>query len=78
MTTNNNNKETKKISLETMIDNINQIVDTLDQKKIPLDKSLNMFEEGMVLIKKAKKELSRINERMIEIIKINPNADNDD
>lgn len=42
---------TKKISFEMGIERLEQIVNDLDQNKIPLEQALDLFQEGIGLVK---------------------------
>lgn len=57
----------KKNDFETVMTKLNKIVEKLEDPSIKLEKSIELYEEGMILIKTAEKYLKEA-ERKIKII----------
>lgn len=61
------NNETKPKSFESSLEALEQIVRQLEQGELPLEKSLELFEQGIRLSKECQERLSQA-ERRIEIL----------
>lgn len=61
----NNEQETK--SFEASLEALEQIVHELDQGDLPLEKSLELFEQGILLSRQCQERLSQA-ERRIEVL----------
>ncbi|MBN1151355.1 exodeoxyribonuclease VII small subunit [candidate division WOR-3 bacterium] len=57
----------KKMTFEKMMSRIGEIVEALENPELPLEKSIELFEEGMNLIKSTRSYLSEA-EKKIRII----------
>jgi exodeoxyribonuclease VII small subunit len=53
----------KKDTFEASLNNLEKIVEELESKDLPLEKSLEMFEEGVGLYKECKKHLDKVEKR---------------
>ncbi len=71
MDTSNNNKP----SLEKIMAELKGITAKLEDKNISIDKAIAGFEKGMNLIKLAKEELTRIDEKISKIINKNKESE---
>lgn len=60
-------EKSKNASFEKMMSRIGEIVDALEDPNIPLEKSIDLYEEGMKLIKKTRSYLFEA-EKRIKII----------
>jgi len=63
----------KEMSLEDAIDRLEEIVDLLESGENPLEKSLELFEEGIGLVKLCNKKLETV-ENSVKIL-INNNGE---
>lgn len=61
------NNETKPKSFESSLEALEQIVRQLEQGELPLEKSLELFEQGIRLSKECQERLGQA-ERRIEIL----------
>lgn len=61
------NNETKTKSFESSLEALEQIVRQLEQGELPLEKSLELFEQGIRLSKECQERLGQA-ERRIEIL----------
>ena len=61
------NNETKPQSFESSLEALEQIVRQLEQGELPLERSLELFEQGIRLSKECQERLSQA-ERRIEIL----------
>ncbi len=59
--------EKKKISLEAALSRLEEIVEEMENEKLPLDKSLKLYEEGIGLVAKCSEELESA-KRKIKIL----------
>ncbi len=59
----------KKLSFEASIKKIEEIVESLEQGEIPLEKSLKLFEEGIKQIRSCQQELSTAQLTVEKLIK---------
>ncbi|MBN2363671.1 exodeoxyribonuclease VII small subunit [candidate division WOR-3 bacterium] len=60
-------EKSKSVSFEKMMSRIGEIVDSLEDPNLPLEKSIDLYEEGMKLIKKTRSYLFEA-EKRIKII----------
>ena len=60
------------LSFENQMERLKKIVELLEKEDIDLDKSIDLYQEGLVLSKSLKKELDKFEEK---IEKINKNND---
>ena len=61
------NQEKEAVSLETGLQQLEVIVKTLEQKDIPLEKALNLFQEGVGLVQRCSGILNQA-EKQMEIL----------
>ena len=59
--------EKKKISLEDSMSRLEEIVKEMENEKLPLDKSLKLYEEGIGLVERCSSELESA-KRKIQIL----------
>ena len=59
--------EKKKINLEETMKRLEEIVSELEGEKLPLDRSLKLYEEGIKLVQGCNKELEGV-KRKIQIL----------
>ncbi len=59
--------EGEALSLETILDRLTRVVDSLERGDLPLEDSLRMFEEGVRLTREGQRRLDAA-ERRIEIL----------
>ena len=57
----------KEISFETAIERLEEIVNQLESGNFPLDKSLELFEEGTKLVNNCNKKLNEV-EKSVKIL----------
>ena len=62
-------KKESTISYEKIFDQLEKIVQKMDSGDIPLEKSLELFEQGMILIKDGKEKLDNAEARVKKLIK---------
>ena len=55
--------EKKKIGLESAMARLEEIVNEMENEKLPLDKSLKLYEEGIGLVAKCSEELEVASEK---------------
>ncbi len=60
------------LSFENQMERLKKIVELLEKEDIDLDKSIDLYQEGLVLSKSLKEELDKFEEK---IEKINKNND---
>lgn len=68
--------EKKKLGLEEMMARLEEITKTLEDEKLPLDKSLKLYEEGIGLASKCASELDAA-KRKIKILQQGENGEID-
>lgn len=56
--------ERKKTDIESLMKRLEEIVSEMEQEKIPLDKSLKLYEEGIGLVAKCSEELESAKRRI--------------
>lgn len=61
-------EEMKALSYEEMMDRLEKIIARMDDGNIPLEDSLNAFDEGMLLIQVAREKLESYRARIEENI----------
>lgn len=61
-------KQQKKLSFEEDLKRLEEIVATLEQGEAPLDKSLALFEEGQVVLKRCRKVLADAQVRVEKLL----------
>lgn len=59
----------KKISFESALKNLEEIVGKMEAGDLPLDQSLKKFEEGMDLVKLCEKQLQEAEGRVEKLMK---------
>ena len=59
--------EKKKMSLEVAMARLEEIVSEMEREKLPLDKSLKLYEEGIGLVSRCSEELENA-KRKIQIL----------
>ena len=59
--------EKKKMSLEAAMTRLDEIVNEMESEKLPLDKSLKLYEEGIGLVARCSEELEAA-KRKIQIL----------
>jgi exodeoxyribonuclease VII small subunit len=62
-------KKESTISYEKIFEQLEKIVQKMDSGDIPLEKSLELFEQGMILIKDGKEKLDNAEARVKKLIK---------
>ena len=62
-------KKESTISYEKIFDQLEKIVQKMDSGDISLEKSLELFEQGMILIKDGKEKLDNAEARVKKLIK---------
>lgn len=62
------NKET--VNFKQELDRLNEIVNKISSKALPLEESLKLYEEGNEIIKKLEKELVSAEEKVEKIVDI--------
>ena len=62
-------KKESTISYEKIFNQLEKIVQKMDSGDIPLEKSLELFEQGMILIKDGKEKLDNAEARVKKLIK---------
>lgn len=66
--------EEKKLSLEEAIEKLEKIVSEMENDKLPLEKSLKLYEEGVRLVALCSEELE-VAKRRIEILQSGKNGE---
>ncbi len=66
--------EKKKMSLEESIARLEEIVLEMENEKLPLDRSLKLYEEGIKIVSKCSGELEAV-KRKIQILQRNSDGD---
>ena len=66
--------ENKKLSLEEAIEKLEKIVSEMENDKLPLEKSLKLYEEGVRLVALCSEELE-VAKRRIEILQSGKNGE---
>ena len=66
-------QEEEKVSLETALQNLENIVKTLEQKDLPLEKALTLFKEGVGLVQYCSSVLNQA-EKQMEILLVGPDG----
>ena len=61
------------VSLETGLQHLEQIVKTLEQKDLPLEKALSLFKEGVGLVQYCSSVLNQA-EKQMEILLVGPDG----
>lgn len=56
--------ERKKTDIESLMKRLEEIVSEMEQEKLPLDKSLKLYEEGIGLVAKCSEELESAKRRI--------------
>ncbi len=69
MTDKNQEKNIKELSFEEAITGLTEIVDKIEQGRIPLQESLDQYEKGMALIKHCRSILQQAEQRIEKITK---------
>lgn len=57
----------KKDTFEGSLESLEKIVEELESKDLPLEKSLEMFEEGVGLYKECKKHLDKVEKKVAKL-----------
>ncbi len=65
-----NNMSEKEINFEKELNRLKEIVSLIQQKDLPLDESLKLYEEGSKIVKALQEELNRAEEKVEKIIDI--------
>lgn len=60
----------KEINFEKELNRLKEIVSLIQQKDLPLDESLKLYEEGSKIVKALQEELNRAEEKVEKIIDI--------
>ncbi len=56
------------LSFEEAMEKLEDIVDTLEEGNIPLEKAINYYQEGMKLSKLCHDKLTNVQEQMVQIM----------
>lgn len=59
----------KKMNFEQSLQRLDEIVKSLEGGEAPLDESLNLFDEGIKLIKSCGKTLDEAEQRVVKLVK---------
>jgi exodeoxyribonuclease VII small subunit len=59
---------TRKLSLGKALDRLEQIVQKLEREELELEDSLNLFDEGMELIRAAERDLTESEGRLKQVL----------
>lgn len=70
----NNINTENKMTFETALSRLEEIVRMLESGNAPLDKSLELFEEGVALVKKCNSQLDNVEQR-IKILALGENGE---
>lgn len=62
--------ETKQINFKEELERLNEIVEKISSKALPLDESLKLYEEGTKIIKTLEKELNDAEAKVEKIVDI--------
>lgn len=62
--------EEKKVSFEDQMTRLDEIVNEINDKALPLDESLKLYEEGQKIIKDIQKTLKTAQEKIEEVIEV--------
>lgn len=65
-----NSMSEKEINFEKELNRLKEIVSLIQQKDLPLDESLKLYEEGSKIVKALQEELNRAEEKVEKIIDI--------
>lgn len=60
----------KKVNFKEKLDRLNEIVEKISSKALPLDESLKLYEEGSEIIKKLEQELKDAEAKVEKIVDI--------
>jgi len=60
----------KKVNFKEELDRLNEIVEKISSKALPLDESLKLYEEGSEIIKKLEQELKDAEAKVEKIVDI--------
>lgn len=55
-------------SFEEKLDRLNEILDLLENKKLPLEESVKLYEEANALGKELTKELDEVNKKLVQVV----------
>lgn len=67
-----------KLSFSEAMEKLNSIVEKLDDSTLPLEQSIALFEEGLLLSKQCQKELKQFENRINKIILENSEENQDE
>lgn len=67
-------KTTAVDSFETSTERLTKIVEQLERGDLPLERSLELFEEGVSLARRAQAQLDRAERRVEELLGFDPNG----
>ena len=60
-------EETKKKTIEELLQDVDEIIDALENGDIPLEDSFKVYEKGMKLIQTINSRIDKVEKKMIEI-----------
>ena len=60
-------EETKKKTIEELLQDVDEIIDALESGDIPLEDSFKVYEKGMKLIQTINSRIDKVEKKMIEI-----------
>ncbi|WP_284140356.1 MULTISPECIES: exodeoxyribonuclease VII small subunit [unclassified Virgibacillus] len=61
-------KKNEELSFEEAMEQLEEIVDKLEQGDVPLEKAITYYQEGMELSKVCNEKLSKVQQKMVNII----------
>lgn len=61
----------KKIDFKKELERLDEIVDKISNKALPLDEALKLYEEGAKIVKELEKQLEEAKEKVEKIVDIN-------
>ena len=63
-------KKNEQISFQDNLKRLDEIVESISNKTLPLDESLSLYEEGMKIIKELEKELTEAEAKVEKVVEI--------
>ena len=63
-------KKNEQISFQDNLKRLDEIVESISNKTLPLDESLSLYEEGMKIIKELEKELTEAEAKIEKVVEI--------
>ena len=63
-------KKNEQMSFQDNLKRLDEIVESISNKTLPLDESLSLYEEGMKIIKELEKELTEAEAKVEKVVEI--------